>query len=105
MFQECAGTAARLKQGCPIAKYYALVEYLDMTPEDCRLTEIDNVFLLRRAKRLPAGKRADADEVRAAHKDNPIRADVIWSFVEEIQAFVQAVWYDPDAALKRGSFV
>ena len=105
MFQECAGTEARLKQGCPIAKYYALVEYLDMTPEDCRLTEIDNVFLLRRAKRLPAGKRDDANEVRAAHKDNPIQADVIWSFVEEIQAFVQAVWYDPDAALKRGSFV
>jgi len=105
MFQECAGTAARLKQGCPIAKYYALVEYLDMTPEDCRLTEIDNVFLLRKAKRLPAGKRDDASEVRAAHKDNPIQADIIWSFVEEIQAFVQAVWYDPDAALKRGSFV
>ena len=47
----------------------------------------------------------DANEVRAAHKDNPIQADIIWSFVEEIQAFVQAVWYDPDAALKRGSFV
>ena len=32
MFQECAGTAARLKQGCPISKYFALVEYLDMQP-------------------------------------------------------------------------
>ena len=51
MFQECAGTAARLKQGCPVSKYYALVEYLDMQAEDTRLTEIDNVFLLRRAKR------------------------------------------------------
>jgi len=53
MFQECAGTASRLKQGSPLAKYYALVEYLDMEPEDCRLTEIDNVYLLRHAKRLP----------------------------------------------------
>ena len=52
MFQECAGTATRLKQGCPIAKYYALIEYLDMQPEDVRLTDIDNVFLLRKAKRL-----------------------------------------------------
>ena len=26
MFQEAAGTAARLKQGCPIAKYFVLVE-------------------------------------------------------------------------------
>lgn len=105
MFQECAGTASRLKQGCPVAKYYALVEYLDMAPEDCRLTEIDNVFLLRRAKRLPYERRGDANEVRAAHKDSPIQADVVWRFVEEIQAFVQAVWFDPDAALKRGSFV
>ena len=105
MFQECAGTATRLKQGCPIARYYALVEYLDMEPEDCRLTEIDNVFLLRRAKRLPSGKRDDPREVRAAHKDSPIQADVVWRFVEEIQAFVQAVWYDPDTALRRGSFV
>ena len=105
MFQECAGTAARLKQGCPIAKYYALVEYLDMAPEDCRLTEIDNVFLLRRAKRLPFGKRDDPGEVRASHGDNPIQPDVVWRFVEEVQAFVQAVWFDPDAALKRGSFV
>ena len=105
MFQECAGTASRLKQGCPIAKYYALVEYLDMEPEDCRLTEIDNVFLLRRAKRLPYGRRGHANEVCATHKANPIQADVVWKFVEEIQAFVQAVWYDPEAALKRGSFV
>jgi hypothetical protein len=30
MFQEAAGTAARLKQGCPMSRYYLLVEYLDM---------------------------------------------------------------------------
>ncbi len=41
MFQEAAGTAARLKQGCPMSRYYLLVEYLDMEPEDCRLTAID----------------------------------------------------------------
>ena len=105
MFQECAGTASRLKQGCPTARYYALVEYLDMEPEDCRLTDIDNVFLLRKAKRLPAGKRDDAGEVRAIHKDNPIQSDVVLKFVGEIQNFVQSVWYDPDAALGRGSFV
>ena len=49
MFQEAAGTAARLKQGCPYSQYYILNEYLDMEPEDCRLTAIDNVFLLRHA--------------------------------------------------------
>jgi hypothetical protein len=105
MFQECAGTAARLKQGCPIAKYYALVEYLDMQPEDTRLTEIDNVFLLRKAKRLPFEKRNILAEVKAQHKNFPISAEVISMFVKEIQNFIDATWYDPNEALKRGSFI
>ena len=105
MFQECAGTASRLKQGCPIAKYYALVEYLDMQPEDTRLTEIDNVFLLRKAKRLPFEKRSVLAEVKAQHRDNPISSDVIGKFTHEIQKFVDATWYNPDEALQRGSFV
>lgn len=105
MFQECAGTAARLKQGCPIAKYYALVEYLDMQPEDVRLTDIDNVFLLRKAKRLPFEKRNKLSEVRTQHRDFPIAPDVIWRFVQEIQDFVNASWFDPEEALRRGSFL
>lgn len=105
MFQECAGTAARLKQGCPIAKYYALVEYLDMQPEDTRLTEIDNVFLLRKTKRLPFEKRNILAEVKAQHQNFPISVDVITMFVKEIQNFIDATWYNPDEALIRGSFI
>lgn len=105
MFQECAGTAARLKHGCPIAKYYALVEYLDMQPEDTRLTEIDNVFLLRKAKRLPFEKRSSLEEVKQQHKNFPISADVILKFVNEIQNFIDSSWYDPEGAITRGSFI
>lgn len=105
MFQECAGTAARLKQGCPISKYYTLVEYLDMTPEDTRLTSIDNVFLLRHARRLPYEKRNIYEEIKAQHDSNPIGVDVIRAFVNEIQNFINATWYNPDAALSRGSFI
>ena len=105
MFQECAGTAARLKQGCPISKYYALVEYLDMQPEDTRLTNIDNVFLLRKAKRLPYEKRSIYEEVKRQHEENPISFDVMKKFVNEMQNFINATWYDPDEALNRGSFV
>lgn len=104
MFQECAGTASRLKQGCPLSKYYALIEYLDMKPEDVRLTDIDNVFLLRKAKRLPYEKRSIFEEIRDQHKDNPISSDVMIKFVSEIQEFVNATWYDAEAAIERGSF-
>lgn len=104
MFQEAAGTAARLKQGCPFAKYFLIIEYLDMTPEDVRLTAIDNVFLLRKARRLPYEKRQDLDAVKAQRKSNPICPDVIWNIVSEMQATVKAVWYDPSEVFKRGSF-
>ena len=105
MFQECAGTAARLKQGCPISKYYALVEYLDMQPEDTRLTSIDNVFLLRKAKRLPFEKRSIYEEVKRQHEDYPISFEVMKNFVKEMQCFINATWYNPEEALSRGSFV
>ncbi len=105
MFQEAAGTAAHLKQGCPIAQYFILAEYLDIKPEDPRLTAIDNVFLLRHAERLPANKRDSIEEVGRQHGEHPIDGEVVWRFVEQIQRFVEAVWYEPKDALKRGSFV
>jgi hypothetical protein len=105
MFQEAAGTAARFKQGCPMSRYYLLVEYLDMEPEDCRLTALDNVFLLRHTKRLPFEKRSVYAEVKRQHDDHPIDAEVMWRFVKELQGFIDAVWYDPQKALQRGSFI
>lgn len=105
MFQEAAGTAARLKMGCPVAKYFLLVEHLDMQPEDSRLTEIDNVYILRRAKRLSANKRGDADAVERQHKDFPIHPDVVWMFVEQMQAVISTAYFDPHEVLERGSFV
>lgn len=105
MYQEAAGTAARLKQGCPMSKYFVLVEFLDMEPEDCRLTAIDNVFLLRHAKRLPYEKRYIVEVVERQHKDFPIDSKVVWRFVQEIQAFISAVWFDPKEILRQGSFI
>lgn len=105
MYQEAAGTASRLKQGCPMSRYYLLVEYLDMEPEDCRLTAIDNIYLVRHAKRLPFAKRTNYSEVKKQHQDNPIDPEVIWKFTSELQHFVKSVWYDPERALERGSFI
>lgn len=105
MFQESAGTASRLKQGCPTSKYYVLVEYLDMEPEDCRLTDIDNVFLLRHAKRLPYGKRNKYEEIRVQHMHYPIDGEMIYKFAQEIQGFIDAVWHDPNEVLRRGTFI
>lgn len=105
MFQEAAGTATRLKQGTPMAKYFLLVEYLDMTPEDPRSTDIDNVFLLRHARRLSVEKRDVLEEVKRQREEFPIDYQVIWKFIEEIQAAVYATWLDEKEVLQRGSFI
>lgn len=105
MYQEARATASALKQGCPVARYYILVEYLDMPSEDCRLTAIDNVFLIRHAHRLPPDKRNKFTEVKKLHEAHPIDPKVIWNFVMEIQKFIDAVWYNPEEALERGSFI
>lgn len=105
MFQECCGTAGRLKQGCPMSKYFTMVEYLDMTPEDTRLTSVDNVFLIRKAHRLPPNKRDKLEEIRKIHQDFPICFDSIKKYLDAVQEFIDSTWYDPDGALERGSFV
>ncbi|OQX03163.1 MAG: hypothetical protein BWK80_56235, partial [Desulfobacteraceae bacterium IS3] len=78
---------------------------LDLEPEDCRLTAIDNVFLLRHAKRLSFEKRSSYEAVRKQHEEKPIDAEVIWMFVERIQRFIESVWYNSSAALTRGAFI
>lgn len=45
------------------------------------------------------------EEVAPQHKEYPINAEIVWHFVQEIQAFVDAAWYDPNEALHRGSFI
>ncbi|MEO6487249.1 MAG: Bpu10I family restriction endonuclease [Thermoanaerobaculia bacterium] len=105
MFQEAAGTATRLKSGMPMARYFVIAEFLDMTPEDPRLTDIDNVFLLRSVRRLNPAAREDAEQVARCHEENPIRSDVVWRLVEEMRLFTNALRFDPAAVLKRGSFM
>ncbi len=105
MFQEASGTSTRLKQGCPNAKYFVLAEFLDMEPEDCRLTDIDNVFLLRHARRLPFEKRNVLAEVKKQHREHPIDGELIYKLVEQMEYFLGTAWYDPDSALQRGSFI
>lgn len=88
-----------------MAKYFVIAEFLDMEAEDVRLTDIDNVFLLRGVRRLSPQQRGDPDAIARCHTENPVREDVIWRFVQEMQAFIDAVWFDPTSVLQRGSFI
>lgn len=57
MFQEAAATALDVKTAVPGAAYYLLCEWLDMTPISTSTTAIDEIIILRKAKRLSSNIR------------------------------------------------
>jgi len=105
MYREQLGTAGQLKQLVPFSRYYVVTDFLDMRPQNVKRTDLDNVFVLRKAKRLPSGKRNDPDVLREHLERNPVDKDTVWEYVNEISEFLDAQWYDPDEVLDRGSFV
>lgn len=59
MFQEASATARDVKMAVAGAKYYLLCEFLDMTPISSTTTNIDEVLILRKGKRISSSKRKE----------------------------------------------
>jgi hypothetical protein len=65
MFQEAAATALDVKTAVPCARYFLLCEWLDMTPIATSTTAIDEIILLRKAKRLGSDTRKEFNDFNA----------------------------------------
>lgn len=112
MFQEAAATALDIKTAVPSAKYYLLCEWLDMTPISTSTTAIDEVIILRKAKRLPSNIRqefnlyANRKKKRTFYekflKEHPLSADVFIRLLTNIEKQLRD---DTEAkVLERGYF-
>lgn len=94
MFQEAIASATSLKSMYPSARYYLVCEWLDMRPTSSRLTPIDEVLVLRKAKRTGASERSRfsikeerkkyLENYRSVFKQNPIREDVLERLVNHV---------------------
>lgn len=84
MFQEAAATALDVKTAVPGAKYYLLCEWLDMTPISTSTTAIDEIIILRKARRLPADIRGRFNTARGRQQYRTV-------FVEYLEANPLAV--------------
>ena len=115
MFQEASQTSSELKQAVPGSRYILLCEYLDMRPITTKLTSIDEVIVLRKAKRLGSGireafgaaeGRKNARDVYTAFLDkNPIRIECVERFLWHLNdAFPAAADDGEDVVLGRGYF-
>ncbi|ESQ15656.1 MAG: Bpu10I family restriction endonuclease [Thiohalocapsa sp. PB-PSB1] len=104
MFQEASATAHDVKTAVPGAKYYLLCEWLDMTPISTAPTDIDEVLLLRKAKRVGSqvrrhyatyrGRQQVREEYTEYLSDNPFAPDVFRRLVSHIEGVLND--QDPD---------
>ena len=111
MFQEASATAQDLKTAVVGAKYYLMAEWLDMTPLATATTYIDEVLVLRKAKRLAsnvrsnyssyAGRQANRDAYRAYLADNPFSVEVFGRLCNHISNLFPST---EDAVLHNGFF-
>lgn len=94
MYQEASATAHDVKLAVTGAKYYLLCDFLDMTPICTATTDIDEILIVRKAKRISSNVRKEFSTFpgRQAHrawyidylKNNPYSADIFKRFIDHI---------------------
>ncbi len=99
MFQEASATAHDVKQAVTGARYYLLCDFLDMTPISTATTDIDEILIVRKAKRINSNirKAFNTYEGRQANrqwyvdylKENPYSVDVFKRFIEHILSLIK----------------
>jgi hypothetical protein len=114
MFQEAVATSRDLKQAVPGSLYFLIAEFLDMTPRSLTATQIDDVLIVRKAKRISSHIRQDfkTSDSRKAHREEHAKfidaskysAPVFQRMIDKIQALVDTKDPTEKAVLERGFF-
>ncbi len=114
MFQEGAATAIDVKLSVPGAKYFLLCEWLDMSPISSSLTAIDEILILRKAKRLSSNIRSAFSTAQGRNRNrvlfvdhldnNPFAPAVFMRFLTEIEKMIGKDELDEKDVLSRGYF-
>ncbi|MGI2799902.1 Bpu10I family restriction endonuclease [Photobacterium damselae] len=98
MFQEATATAHDVKSALPGAKYFLLCEWLDMTPVSTAPTDIDEVLIMRKAKRINSNIRKNFSTIDGREeysewyssflRNNPFREEVFSRFIGHIESLL-----------------
>lgn len=87
MFQEAAATAGELKRATTGSRYILLCEWLDMTPISTKLTAIDEVIILRKAKRIGSGIRSNFSTVEGRQASRQWFSDFLQQHPLSLEGF------------------
>lgn len=100
MLDSCAATASRLKTAMPYCIYIVASEYMKMSDAAPELTDIDEVYILCRAK--------NADRERKKRENLPpfnIDADLIIDLYNRVSRHLNAIWWKPEDAVENGKTI
>ena len=114
MFQEAIATAHDAKSAVTGAKYYLLCEWLDMTPQSTAATDIDEVIILRMAKRMSSniraaygtweGRKKEKEAFAQFLRSHPFRPEMFLRFVNHINGMMGEEEPQEEDVLKNGYF-
>lgn len=100
MLDSCAATARRLKAAMPYCIYIVASEYMKMSNASPELTDIDEVYILCKAKNADRERRK-----RNSEKPFDIDADLIVDLYERVMRHLNSVWWEPDNAVEIGKII
>ena len=114
MFQEAVATSRDLKIAVPGSLYFLVCEFLDMTPVSIASTQIDDVLIVRKSRRMSANIRQEykTPESRMQYRQqyanfldaSKYYADVFQRMIDKIQSLVEDTAPGIEQVLKRGHF-
>ena len=114
MFQEAVATSRDLKIAVPGSLYFLICEFLDMTPISIISTQIDDVLIVRKTKRMSSNIRQEyrTPEERRLHRQEYIDfldsskyyPDVFQRMIDKIQSLIDDTSPSMENVLDQGHF-
>lgn len=99
MFQEASATAHDVKLAVTGSKYFLLCDFLDMAPISTTTTDIDEILIVRKAKRINANIRSSFRNYagRQQHReyytnylrDHPYKTEIFKRFIDHILSLLR----------------
>lgn len=100
MLDSCAATAHNLKKAMPYCVYIVVSEYMKMKNAFPELTDIDEVYILCRAKNSDRERRQKNNEVPF-----DIDTDLIIDLVKRVERHLNSIWWDPQNVVDKGKII
>ena len=114
MFQEAGATALDLKLALPYSRYFLLCEWLDMKLVSSAPTAIEEVIVLRRAKRMQAslrqnfttteGRRRYREDFMSHLENHPFCPSAFGRYLEHLNQLLTGDIGSEQDVLERGWF-